>query len=109
MPFRRFFNTEKQDLSRPVEGTMSFAVFLALCVLGLGFMFYAFFQWTYGDKRSALARQIAANKNALNERAPRPFPVADTRLQLNNNPQWHAGTEGPRQDRPSANFLRTSA
>jgi hypothetical protein len=28
---------------------------------------------------------------------------------LNNNPQWHAGTEGPRQDRPSANFLRTSA
>jgi hypothetical protein len=48
---------------------MSLTLFLALCILGLDFVIYAFFQWMYGDKRSALARQLAACKNA---RAPQP-------------------------------------
>jgi hypothetical protein len=36
---------------------MSPYVFLALCILGNGFMTYAFFQRTHGNKRSTLARQ----------------------------------------------------
>ena len=39
---------------------MSLIVFLALSILGVGFLIYAFFQWTYGDKRNALNRQSAA-------------------------------------------------
>jgi hypothetical protein len=92
VPSLRFFIKMTQDLSRPGEGTMSLTVFLTLCVLGLGFMIYAFFQWTYGDKRSALARQLAAHKNALKERSPRPFLVAHTRPLLDHKSHWHAGT-----------------
>lgn len=71
---------------------MSLTVFLALCVLGLAFMIYALFQWTYGDKRSALARQLAAHKGVLKERPPRPFPVAHTRPLLDRRSQWRAET-----------------
>jgi hypothetical protein len=49
---------------------MSFTVFLVLCILGIDFMIYALFQWTYGDKRSAIARRVAAQKNHL--RLPEP-------------------------------------
>jgi hypothetical protein len=55
---------------------MSLTVFLAFCILGVDFMIYAFFRWVYGDKRNALRRQLAAHKNALKERSPRPFLVA---------------------------------
>jgi hypothetical protein len=54
---------------------MSLTVFLALCILGLDFMIYGFFQWIYDDKRSALARQLAARKIALKEQSSRPFLV----------------------------------
>jgi hypothetical protein len=50
-------------------------VFVALCIMSIDFMIYAFFQWTYGDKRSALARQ-STHKNALDEQqSHRPFLV----------------------------------
>ena len=52
---------------------MSLTVFLALCILGLDCMIYVFFQWTYGDKRNALARELAAHKKALKEASRRPF------------------------------------
>lgn len=39
---------------------MSLNVFLGFCILGINFMFYAFFQWTNDDKRSALTGQLAA-------------------------------------------------
>jgi hypothetical protein len=55
---------------------MSLTVFLAFCILGVDFMFYAFFQWVYGDKRDALSRQLAAHKIARKERSPRLFLVA---------------------------------
>lgn len=58
------------------EGTMSLTIFLALCILGVDFMVYAFFQWTYGDKRSALVRRLAASKSAHKEQSPQPFLVA---------------------------------
>ena len=54
---------------------MSLNVFLALCILGVDFMIYALFQWTYGDKRGAHGRHLAALKN----QSPRPFLVASER------------------------------
>lgn len=71
---------------------MSFAVFLALCVLGLDFMIYALFQWTYGDKRRAIARQLAAHKNALKEQSLQPVFFAHKRPHLDQKSHWHAGT-----------------
>lgn len=62
---------------------MSLTIFLTLCILGLDFMIYGFFQWIYGDKRSALARRLAAvRKNALNEQSPPPFRVASQKAAL---------------------------
>ncbi|HYL86525.1 MAG TPA: hypothetical protein VE263_20035 [Candidatus Angelobacter sp.] len=64
---------------------MSLTVFLALCILGIDFMIYAFFQWTYGDKRRAQARQLAALKTAYQNQSrrpyvsPRPYVVASRR------------------------------
>jgi len=58
---------------------MSVTVFLALCILGMDFLIYALFEWTYGEKRSALARRIAAHREAVKEQAPRPFVVASQR------------------------------
>jgi hypothetical protein len=54
---------------------MSRYVFLALCILGTGFMTYVFFQWTYGNKRSTLARQMATHKKTLREQSHRPYLV----------------------------------
>jgi len=61
---------------------MSLTVFLALCILGIDFMIYALFQWTYGDKRSEIARQLAARKNALKKQSHRPFLVASQKAAL---------------------------
>jgi hypothetical protein len=89
----RFFTQVKLDLSRAGESTMSFTMFLALCVLGLGFIIYALFQWTYGDKRrSALARQLVAQKKALKEQSPRPVLVAHKGSPLDLKSHWHTGT-----------------
>ncbi len=55
---------------------MSLYVFLSLCILGIDFLIYVFFQWTYGDKRRATARKLAALRNPPNPQAPRPFLVA---------------------------------
>jgi hypothetical protein len=55
---------------------MSLTVFLALCILGLDFMIYALFQWIYGEKRRAFARQVAARKRARKEQAHSLLPAA---------------------------------
>jgi len=52
---------------------MSLTIFLALCILGLDFMFYVLFQWAYGDKRRAIARQVAAHRKAFDAQPRRPF------------------------------------
>jgi len=75
---------------------MSFTVFLALCVLGLDFMVYALFQWTYGDKRKALARQLAAHEQALRKQPPRPVLVSHERPLLDHKSRWHVGTSSQR-------------
>jgi hypothetical protein len=55
---------------------MALTVFLALCILGLDIMAYAFFRWIYGEKRSAFARQVAARKRARKEQSDSLLPVA---------------------------------
>jgi hypothetical protein len=50
-------------------------VFLGLCIVGLDFMIYALFKWTYGDKRSEIARKVAAYKESAKQQGARPFLV----------------------------------
>ncbi len=71
---------------------MSVTIFLAICVLGLDFMIYALFQWTYGDKRRALARKIAAHRNALQTPSLRRFPVAGSKPAFGHESHWHGRT-----------------
>lgn len=71
---------------------MSVTVFLALCVLGLDFMIYAFFQWTYGDKRAAVARKLATYKKALKEQTPRPVLIAHKKTLSDHRSEWRART-----------------
>jgi hypothetical protein len=55
---------------------MSLNIFLMMCILGIDFMIYVFFQWVYGDQRSAITHKVAACRKALNEESSRPFVVA---------------------------------
>jgi hypothetical protein len=55
---------------------MSLTVFMALCILGLDFVIYVVFHRIYGDKRSAVARQVAAFKEQSSNHSgvnKRPF------------------------------------
>lgn len=61
---------------------MPLNVFFTLCILGIDFMVYALFQWTYGDKRRSIARKIAAIRNSSDPPPSRPFPVASKRPPL---------------------------
>jgi hypothetical protein len=79
---------------------MSLTVFLGLCILGLDFMIYVLFQWTYGDRRSAMARKLAAYKNSMKEQAPRPFVVRSE------NGAARARESGRDTDRPEENRAR---
>jgi hypothetical protein len=54
---------------------MSFSIFLGLCILGLDFLIYVLFKWTFGDKRRAIARQVAAHRNAPEAQPTRPSLV----------------------------------
>jgi hypothetical protein len=80
-------------------------LFLALCILGIDFMIYALLQWTYGDKRRELARQLAAHKNALKKQSHGPFLAASQKATL--GPQErprpsgeHVATREPRDPGP---------
>jgi len=55
---------------------MSLNIFLIICVLGIDFMIYVLFQWIFGDKRKAIARQVALSRKALSEESARPYLVA---------------------------------
>jgi len=74
---------------------MSTTIFIAFCILGLDFMIYAFFRWTYGDKRDKLARELAARKNALREPSPRPFLLASQRAALGSGRVTKSEPRGP--------------
>jgi len=87
---------------------MSLTVFLAFCILGLDFMIYAFFQWIYGERRSALARQLVARKNARKESSPRPFLVASQEAALGSQEPPHSIGERVAKGRPRDPTLRGS-
>ncbi|MGB2633984.1 MAG: hypothetical protein WAM58_08620 [Candidatus Acidiferrum sp.] len=53
---------------------MSLAIFLAICVVGVDFLIYVLFQWTFGDKRRAIARKLAAHREATQIQTPQPRP-----------------------------------
>ncbi len=59
---------------------MALTVFLALCILGVDFLIYVLFQWTWGDKRRAIARQVAAHRKAFEGQPRRPFLVPSPKL-----------------------------
>ncbi len=42
---------------------MSQAVFLVLSILGMDFLLYVLFQWTYGDRRRRIARKVQRFRN----------------------------------------------
>ena len=81
---------------------MSLYVFLALCILGTGFMTYAFFQWTYGDKHGAGVRQIAAHKKAFREQSHRPCLVPSQGACLVPQELPHLVGQRVNRSRPSA-------
>ena len=54
---------------RPGVATMSLTIFLALCILSLDFMIYFLFKLLYGDRRSFIARRVAAEREAARAEA----------------------------------------
>ncbi len=54
---------------------MALTVFFALCILGIDFMIYVLFQWTWGDKRRFIARQVAAHRRQFDAQSGRLFLV----------------------------------
>lgn len=55
---------------------MSFTVFIAICVLGIDFLIYVLFQWTFGDKRRAMQKKLLEHRNAMQQQPARPFLVS---------------------------------
>jgi hypothetical protein len=87
---------------------MGLTVFFALCILGLDFMIYVLFKLTYGDKRSVVARRVAAQREAARaEAAGLIFIPARKNAQAQQEPNHSAGS--PVSSIDSRKFLpRTS-
>ena len=72
---------------------MSLTIFLALCILGLDFMIYVLFKLLYGDRRSAIARRVAAQREAARaEAAGLIFLPARKNAQAQQEPIHSAGS-----------------
>ena len=54
---------------------MPFSIFVAVSILGLDFMIFVLFKLLYGDKRSAIARQLAEQRKAAKAQAAGLFLV----------------------------------
>jgi hypothetical protein len=67
---------------------MSLSIFIALCIVGVDFLIYVLFQWTFGDKRRAMERKLAAQRAAMKEEGRGPVlvssrkPGAETQARL---------------------------
>jgi hypothetical protein len=46
---------------------MTLTLFLALSILGLDFLLYALFQWTYGERRRKRVRPRTSSRHALGQ------------------------------------------
>jgi hypothetical protein len=68
---------------------MSLNIFMTVCVLAVDFLICILFQWTYGDKRRAMAKKLAEQRKAMQgessvafvARSPKSGPVTQARLQ----------------------------
>lgn len=59
---------------------MSLNIFMMVCVIGVDFLIYVLFQWTYGDKRRALQKKLAEQRKAMEAERSRPFVVRSKRV-----------------------------
>lgn len=59
---------------------MSLTIFIAVCVLGIDFLIYVLFQWTFADKRRALQKKLAEQRQALQSSPARPFLVTSRKV-----------------------------
>jgi len=72
---------------------MGLTVFFALCILGLDFMIYVLFKLLYGDRRSVIARRVAAQREAARaEAAGLIFLPARKNAQAQQEPIHSAGS-----------------
>ena len=72
---------------------MGLTVFFALCILGLDFMIYVLFKLLYGDRRSVIARRVAAQREAARaEAAGLIFVPARKNAQAQQEPNHSAGS-----------------
>jgi len=75
---------------------MGLTVFLAFCILGLDFMIYVLFKLTYGDKRSVIARRVAAQRNIARAESAGLFLVpARKNVPAQQEPENSAGSPVP--------------
>jgi hypothetical protein len=75
---------------------MSLTIFLALCILSLDFMIYVLFKLLYGDRRSAIARRVAAQRKvAQAEAAGLIFVPAPKPAPPNPEPHQSSGSRVP--------------
>jgi hypothetical protein len=54
----------------------SLYLFITLSILGLDFLIFVLFQWTFGDKRRAMQKKLAAYRQAQQEVPARPYLVS---------------------------------
>ena len=54
---------------------MSLGIFLALCIVGADLLIYFLFQWMYGEKRAAIAKKVAAQRQAMARETAKPYVV----------------------------------
>ena len=75
---------------------MGLTVFFALCILGLDFMIYVLFKLTYGDKRSVVARRVAAQREAARAQSSGLYIVpARKNVPTQQEPENSAGSPAP--------------
>ena len=43
----------------------SLGIFIALCIVGADLLLYFLFHWMYGEKRAAIAKRVAAQRQAI--------------------------------------------
>jgi hypothetical protein len=56
----------------------SLNLFLTLGILGMDFLIFVLFQWTFGDKRRAMQRKLAAYRQEQ-EATGRPYLVSSSK------------------------------
>lgn len=54
----------------------SLSLFITLGILGLDFLIFVLFQWTFGDKRRAVQKKLQAFRQAQQQAAGRPYLVS---------------------------------